>query len=611
MEKNTNSTMIFDYEAQYVEKDRNDLIESSKIFMDYIFQFITKKNFIIILTDVNANVIHIVGGEYLIKKFKKDYNFGLGNRFSKKFIGETAINLSLSSKEPVKLCGEEHENEEHHELSCYSAPILINGEILGALCITERNKKFNKNALGMVIASAKGIENQIHNKRRADKIAEQSKYQNAIVENIKEAFLTIDNKGVLTYMNHKAAEMLAFDIEESVGKHISDLVPFKPIILEVLETGKGYVDREYVLTNNAGKKLHLFKTAIPIRDKNGNLTGVIDIFREIGYIKKIVNKMVGAKASFEFDDIIGETPAFKKCIEKAKKAARSSSNILIQGESGTGKELFAQSIHNYSSRRNKPFVAINCAAIPRELIESELFGYAKGSFTGGMKGGRPGKFELADGGTIFLDEIGDMPIDVQAKLLRVLQDKKVMRVGGDSIFNVNVRIIAATNKNLYEEAKNNNFRWDIYYRLNVLRINIPALNERKEDIPLIVNKLVSKINKRLGTDIKGINNEVIDILEKHSWKGNVRELENVVERMMNICMNDRIGLEHLPDEYIEIEPKIEETENYKIRTFEEAEKEIISKAIKYFKGNIAQTSRSLKISRNTLYNKMKKYNINI
>ncbi|MCD5415458.1 MAG: sigma 54-interacting transcriptional regulator [Clostridiales bacterium] len=596
-------------EYNQVEKAKQDLLKSSKLFIDYLFQFITKKNFIIVLTDAEANVLDVVGGVYMMKKFQKNLNFIPGAQLSKKLVGNTAINMSINQMKPVTLRGEKHENIIHRDLSCYAAPIVYGNEVLGTLCITEHNSDFNENALGMVVASAKGIENQIYNQRKAEKIIEQSKYQNAIVENIEEGYLTIDNEGKLTYINQKAAKMLAFNIEESIGKYIGHLVPFKPIILEVLETGKGYVNREYVLTNKKGQKMHLVKTATPIRDQDGNITGVIDIFREIEYIKKIVNKVVDARASFNFDDLVGETELFKKCIINAKKAAKSVSNILIQGESGTGKELFAHSIHNCSPRKGQPFVVINCAAIPKELIESELFGYAQGSFTGGVKGGRPGKFELANGGTIFLDEIGEMPIDVQAKLLRVLQDKKVVRVGGDSIFDVDVRIIAATNKNLYEEAKKNNFRWDIYYRLNVLSINIPSLKERVEDIPLIIDALVARISRRLKIRTPRIDKEIIEVLLKYSWEGNVRELENVIERMINMNNGDIIGVNHLPDEYKNSLESTKEQEIYKIQTFEDAEKENLLKTLEYYKGNISKAAKNLKISRNTLYNKIEKYEL--
>lgn len=598
-----------DYNLDGIQS-KNDLIESAKVFMDYLFQFVPKKNFIVVLTDCDAKVIEIVGGNFMLKMFQKELDFSEGSHLSKKFVGKTAINLALSHRKPVQLCGEEHENDSHKEFSCYAAPIEYGDELLGSLCITEHSRTRNENALGMVIASAKGIENLILNKKKANKIAQQSQYQNAIVENISEGVLTIDKHGTLTYINQKAIETLGFESDTCIGKNISDLVPFKPIILEVLETGQGYVDREYILTNRKGQSVHLLKTAMPIRDHDGNLTGVIDIFREIEYYKKIVNKLVGARANFVFDDLIGESGVFKSCIEHAMKAAKTSSNVLIQGESGTGKELFAHSIHNHSSRKDKPFVAINCAAIPKELIESELFGYAKGSFTGGVKGGRPGKFELANGGTIFLDEIGEMPIEIQAKLLRVLQDKKVVRVGGESVFDVDVRIIAATNKNLYEESKKGNFRWDIYYRLNVLSITIPPLRERIEDVPLIVDSLIKRINKRLGTYVSEIDSKVVSELMKNNWKGNVRELENVLERMINMCGKTKITLEQLPSEYKGLRKNNLATKDYDHKSYEEHERELLITALSYFEGNVSQAARSLKISRNTLYNKMDKFGLN-
>ena len=251
-------------------------------------------------------------------------------------------------------------------------------------------------------------------------------------------------------MNATGGRILGVDPKTAVGKFIADIVDFKPVILSVLETGQGYVDKEFMVKTGTGLK-HFIKTAIPIRDEDGNLTGVVDTFREIKRVRKMVNRMVGAQANFSFNDIIGQSPVLMDSIRLAKIAAQSSSNVLIEGESGTGKELFAQAIHNASSYCDGPFVAINCAALPRELIESELFGYEEGAFTGASRGGRPGKFELASGGTIFLDEIGDMPLDMQAKLLRVLQERRVLRLGGRHYISCDVRIIVATNKNLVQE----------------------------------------------------------------------------------------------------------------------------------------------------------------
>ncbi|SNS10396.1 PAS domain S-box-containing protein [Anaerovirgula multivorans] len=589
------------------------LIENAKIFMNYLLSFIQEKNFIIVLTDKHANVLEAVGGEYILQKSKKDLNFLKGAILKESFVGETAINLAIKQNVPTQICGVEHSNPGHQDWSCYAAPIMIEEDTMGVICLTEYNKEPNENALGMIIASAKGIENQIKNHIKTLKIQEQTKYQNAIVENISEGFLMIDNKGIVTYINEKGGKILGINKKESIGKPIGDLVPFKPIILDVLDTGRGYTDREYVLENYEGTKYHLLKTATPVRDENGELIGVIDIFKEIKYVKKMVNNMVGAKASFTFDDIVGSSSEMVECINLAKKAAQSSSNTLILGESGTGKELFAQAIHNQSARRNGPFVAINCAAIPKELIESELFGYASGAFTGGIKGGRPGKFELANGGTIFLDEIGDMPLNIQAKLLRVLQDRKVVRVGANNVFSVDVRIIAATNKNLYDACKNGDFRWDIYYRLNVLTIQIPSLRERSEDIEEVTMHLIRKISKRLEKTTKEISNEALNLLKVNCWKGNVRELENVLERAINMCEEEKIDLKHLPQQLTnENNKKIEENRGFQeIMSLEEMERELIEKVLMHCEGNISKASKLLNVSRNTLYNKMGKYKLSV
>ncbi len=602
---------IFSKRNEKTIEENRELVENSKIFFEYIMSFVDSKDYVIVLTDKNARVAEIVGGKYVIKKSQKELNFVKDAVLSEDCVGNTAITMAIKKDKPVQICGDEHENPAHRHLSCYAAPIKFNGETLGVICITEYNPQRRESLLGMVLASARGIENQIKNKRKTRLINEQSKYQNVIVESINEGFITLDREGIVTYINERGARILCIDKHKSIGKHINDLVPFEPVVMKVFKTGKGYKDKEYILENVAGKKMHLLKTATPIRDEDGNITGVIDIFKEIKYVRKIVNKMVGAKANFTFDDLIGDDEKLNECKRIAKIASKSSSSILIEGESGTGKELFAHSIHNASNRREGPFIAINCAAIPKELIESELFGYSAGAFTGGVKGGRPGKFELADGGTIFLDEIGDMPIGTQAKLLRVLQDRKVVRVGGDSVFNVDVRIISATNKNLAEECKMNNFRWDIYYRLNVLTINIPPLRERISDIRKITRHLIEKINNRLGTNVHGISEDALVILEANEWKGNVRELENLLERAINICKGEIIGIEYFPQAYIANvdDTCLNKTEDGGISTLGAMEKRMIEKSLNHFGGNISKTSRALDVSRNTLYNKIEKYKI--
>jgi transcriptional regulator with PAS, ATPase and Fis domain len=296
----------------------------------------------------------------------------------------------------------------------------------------------------------------------------------------------------------------------------------------------------------------------------------------------------------------------KEIIEFGEQVADSKSTVLLTGESGTGKEIFAHAIHNHSQRKNKNFVVLNCAAIPRSLIESELFGYEEGSFTGAKRGGHPGKFEIADGGTIFLDEIGEMPLDMQTKLLRVIQEGVVSRVGSSSQFPVDVRIIAATNKDLYEEVTKGNFRLDLYYRLKVLPIYLPALRHRSEDIPLMTTYFINKISKRLNKAPIKIPADYMEKLMRYNWPGNVRELENIVELMLNtrklpeLETTDQI----LPERYhmdTELSPEIT-----KLDDFEKCHIENILKLNDY---NLSSAAKMLGIGRNTLYRKIEKYQL--
>jgi transcriptional regulator with PAS, ATPase and Fis domain len=317
----------------------------------------------------------------------------------------------------------------------------------------------------------------------------------------------------------------------------------------------------------------------------------------------------------------------KKSIEVAKAAAANMSNVLLQGESGTGKEVFAQAIHNASDRRNDPFVALNCAALPRELVGSELFGYEEGAFTGAKRGGRPGKFELASGGTLLLDEIGDMPLDQQGSLLRAIQEKAVVRIGGDRLIKVDVRIIAATNQDLLGLVEQGRFRRDLYYRLNVIQITVPPLRERRQDIELLFRYFLDDMAAEAGTSVKGLDPEVTRCLIRYNWPGNIRELQNVVERLVLIARDGQIVPEHLPPEVLfgskehrsegwewgprsvlSVSPDLSNRETRK-RHLIDREKEDIMQALDTHGGNVAKTAQALGISRNTLYRKMKSYQI--
>lgn len=325
------------------------------------------------------------------------------------------------------------------------------------------------------------------------------------------------------------------------------------------------------------------------------------------------------KTKFNFFDIIGQSTAMVQTILEAKKTARSNSTVMLVGETGTGKEMFAQSIHNFSSREGKPFIAINCAALPQSLIESHLFGYVGGSFTGAKKGGMAGSFEQADGGTIFLDEISEMDFNSQSKILRVLQEKEVTRIGSSKAIPVDVRVICATNKNLFEMVQKNEFREDLYYRLNVIRINIPALRNRKGDVSLLVEHFIEKYNLQIGRTLRGIDTGALEALEKYSWPGNIRELENTIEYAINMTdyTDEEIKLVHLPQHIslqIEIDKSINnnlfDSNNKMLKDYvEEYEREIIIKIMDRFDSDTNVVAEKLGISLTTLWRKMKRYDL--
>jgi len=437
-----------------------------------------------------------------------------------------------------------------------------------------------------------------------------NQYQKQMVETISEGFMAIDKDGRIAYLNRKGSEILGLKPEEVTGKHLRSFVDFEPEILTVLKTGKGWMNREFFIEMPKKGRIHLLKSAIPIFDDLGHTIGVIDTFREIRAIRHLVADVVGAKAFFTFDDLITRSPKMQSLIDLAKRAAMDNSNVLIEGESGTGKELLAHAIHNFSERKKGPFVVIDCSALPRELVESELFGYEEGAFTGAKRGGRQGKFELANGGTVFLDEIGEMPLEVQTKLLRVLQSRYVVRVGGHQPIPVDVRIIAATNRDLEQEVEKGNFRLDLYYRLNVVHFKIPPLRERREDILFLATAFMEKNAKKSGRSNYGLDEEVKAALVNYHWPGNVRELENVIERACVFATSDQLTKDLFPEKLFQ--PSTQDCPQNSddiLIPLEEAEKRAIFMAIMKAKGNKSLAAKYLGISRSTLYEKMKRLHI--
>lgn len=433
-----------------------------------------------------------------------------------------------------------------------------------------------------------------------------------MIESFTSGVISINDKGRVTHFNSEAERITGLNPDELQNTGIDVFWPQSPV-RQVLKTGAGYRNHEEFYPGPKGD-MHLLVSATPIMVEN-KPAGVVVMFNEMAEARRLAYHLTDTQHDLHFSHIKGTSKPIQTLKEQALQVARGSSSILVTGESGTGKELFARAIHYASPRRDKPLVIVNCGAIPETLLESELFGYEEGAFTGARKGGRPGKFELADSGTVFLDEIGDLPLHLQVKLLHVLQRRQVERVGGTKNIDVDVRIIAATNRNLEEMCAAGEFREDLYYRLNVIPLAIPPLRDRREDIPDLMEHFLLKYNSLLQKQITGYREEIKKVFLAYNWPGNVRELENSIEYAVNMENENRVKMESLPARITNYNTIKSGQPDYNLASITmQMEKKIIYELLeKVAKGEIDHYSLPglLGISRATFYRKLKLFQMEI
>lgn len=571
----------------------------AKPFTDQLYDFVKGSEFLVILTDKDGCILSIIGDEDILKK-ASSYRMEIGAYMSEEAIGTNAMGTSIAEDMPVQISGEEHFIKAYHTWTCSGAPIHNErGEIVASLDLTGNCKQVHSHTLGMVVAAAKAIESSIRLESKNHLLNKNNLLVESLINSIQEGILFCDLQGNILISNKQASSMFGYSKTLFSSMSIKD-------IMESWTDVKNHcmnldeLNNEDVMVTAKTNKLYFNLNAYPVIE-SGEVYGVILTFNDIKKVRKLANKIFGRKAIYTFDKIIGDSARMNGFITFAKKISDSKSTILITGESGTGKEVFAQAIQNHSPRKNEAFVVINCGAIPRNLIESELFGYEDGAFTGAKRGGQVGKFEVADGGTIFLDEIGEMPLEMQTKLLRAIEEGTIIRVGGNETIPVNVRIIAATNKNLRDEVKKGNFRHDLYYRLNVIPMELPPLRERSEDIPLLADYFMKKISHRINKKPIIIDDVSMEIIKNYSWPGNVRELENFIELSIN---KEKLAVELLKKE---IKLKDYSYEMIEYRSLDEVESEYIRKVLIKEDFNISNSAKILGIGRNTLYRKLEKH----
>ncbi len=623
------------------------LLSLVRPIMEDLHQFIEGSDCVVVFADAEARVLDCFGDKAMQEELE---HLGLksGASWHESRQGSNALALALQESFPIQLEGAMHYRAALHPLYTAAAPVHdLMGSAVGVLGVIGRHEQGHPHTLGMITSAAQAVSNQLQMQVWLNNANDLLAELKTILQTLPEGILLLRRDGVISQMNAPAGTMLGLKPAKVTGRRLSDVLPLPSALAQALVRQQPLSDEEVVFDTIHGRTACLCSlrsiSSYPtetgleeivgasglVIDEPVSADGFVMILRSIERVQKLVNRMTGARARLTFDNVVGETPALKEALRLARLAAHSNSTVLLHGETGTGKEIFAQSIHTSSVRADGPFVAVNCAAIPRELITTELFGYEGGSFTGADRQGRSGKFEQAHGGTLFLDEIGDMPLDLQTALLRAIETHTIVRVGGQRVIPVDVRIIAATHRDLREEAQRGNFRSDLFYRLNVLTIHIPTLRARSDDLPLLVHHFLQRQSRTLGRSLT-ISPAAMESIRSYSWPGNIRELENVLERVTYLMPGSTITPEDLPLELqpavdeaplgIRIQPSSNAAPQPSSKTHTElkgalkeqstsAEMQAILEALEAHRGQVTLAAASLGISRTTLWRKMAKYGL--
>ncbi|RKQ13240.1 sigma-54 interaction domain-containing protein [Ureibacillus endophyticus] len=574
-----------------------------KLFVDIVDESVSKiaeylhgSNSVIQIFDENAILLNLYGDEITIDNLSK-INNKIGANLSREVAGTNAVELAIEHKQPILTVGPQHYSKMFHEIFCYAFPLKNNHDhnIFGVLDLTGDLDSISPHVFSLIKAATLSISNKMEYYTLQTIKLLNDKFIFEIDTEYDNILLIHENGEILNrYINRTIVDNNFKKIEQINYVQNLDIPKLNfYMLLSDLEV-------EYVDYLSSGLKVKIYLKQL--RENNQLLGWVLKI-------KKCSFELLMKEQDSPFDKLIGESSSLKNVVSMAKKVASSNATCLILGETGTGKELFARAIHDSSSRAGKPFITVNCGAIPKELIASELFGYEEGAFTGAKKGGQLGKFELADTGTIFLDEVGELPLEQQVYLLRALQEKEIFRVGGKQAKKIDVRVIAATNVDLISAVEEKKFREDLYFRLNVVSLKLPPIRERGElDIEQLIHFFVDKYNKQENKNIS-VSAEAMKQLRNYHWPGNVRELENKIYSLVILAQDNIIDSNLVASVLSDSERQVIDNSKILLKTIDELEKqEIINAMIKY-NGNLTQVAKKLNISRATLYRKLKKYDL--
>lgn len=577
-------------------------------------EVITGTEFLVTLTNQHGEILEIVGDPGIIE-MAGDNNYVRGASRGTSAVGTNAIGLACDLGTAVQVSGCEHYHVLHHNWSCAAAPIFgPKGDLLGVICFSGKYGQLQCHTMGMAVAAARAIEREMTITTTTRKLNKNARLLEAVLNSMESALIVVDSNGVILKVNPTACRLAGLPEDSLTGHPVREVLEVSDVASnECITDQKSYQPGTLIVGHSPKRTTPVLVKGSLLFDEDGNAFARVFVFEERRAVHRMAQKLVGPTTHFTFGDIIARDPAMAGAISAAKSYAAFNSRVIIQGESGVGKEMFAQAIHNGSLRRTEPFVAINCGAVPRDLIESELFGYEEGAFTGAKRGGKMGKVELAHRGTLFLDEVNSMPLDMQVKLLRFLQEGTFTRLGGNEEVRADVRIISAGNVSFEAEVRAGNFRSDLYYRLSTAVVNIPPLRERPADIIELINTFLPRKARELGKDIADLSEEAWEILKTYNWPGNVRELENIIERAIILAHGPQITPLDLPLHLQQAQPSLTladvQPQSANDGMLAKREKELICQMLVRTGYNISRAAGMLGVSRKTIYNKIRLYNI--
>lgn len=590
-------------ELHSLQAANQTLIDIAKPIMEKMHSLVGETKNLISLHNPDGYMLYSCGDEYYAE-METESSFSLGVCWQERYIGTNGITLAVLEDSPVQVYGAEHYCAAQHDGTCSAAPIHDrDGKIIGVLNMAGKDWSGTLHTLGLVALATFSIENQLtllHSYRLVD----------TAISSISEGIVVVDQELCIQRINLGGEQILRAKKESLLGHSISTWFGSRHEELQLRLQKEiapfSFAEEELIVgEHHISCNISIFPIVVEQHPE-----GAVLLLRRSRSINALANQVMGNQARYAFDSIITQAPQILRTIQTMESIAATNCTVLLEGESGTGKELFAHAIHSASNRKNGPFIAVNCASLPHSLVESELFGYEKGAFTGALGQGNPGKFELADGGTVFLDEIGELPLEIQSKLLRVLDTHRIFRIGGKTEKHLDIRVIAATNRDLQREVRNFNFREDLYYRINVLSFHIVPLRERVGDVPVLANYFIDEINRRGERNSKIISPECMRILEQHTWPGNVRELQNVILRAYYCSgKSEAILPEHLPDDLLHPLSNTQELQLKQYFEEDSAQKEKIERVLAQCNGDTKRACQQLGVSRATLYRYLSYYNL--